>query len=207
MFMSDKDSTDISDVLRRSYKFKWTILVLAIASVLAIRATLKTGLERLKDVNKKSVESRVKWYSELHTPIPDPRLILPEVSLVADETELAMFALVSPLLRSDPKAIDIAAKFERRAVDLNDLIEQRRRCFDFSVAVPGTKAEVTLNALWILEIWPFSVLFLTCFLLAVNARQRAFEIIQAHVSQGADSELTGIAAANASFLGGETRRD
>lgn len=203
MLMSDKDSTDISDVLRRSYKFKWTILLLAIASVLAIRATLTTGLDRLKEVNKKSVESRTKWYAEFHTPISDPRLSLPEVSLIADEAELAMFTLLSPLLKSDPKATEVAAKFERRAVELNDLIEQRRRCFDFSVAVPGTKADVTLNALWILEIWPFGVLFLTIFLLVVNARQRTFEIIQAHVIQNDNSDLSGIAAARADFLGGK----
>src|SRR5216683_2760044 len=131
--MSDKDSTDISDILRRSYKFKWTILVLAIASILAIRATLTTGVVRLKEVNKKSVESRIKWYAEFPTPISDPRLSLPEVSLIADEAELTIFTLISPLLKSDPKATEVVAKFERRAVDLNDLIEERRRCFDFSV--------------------------------------------------------------------------
>lgn len=204
------DSGSIFDVLWRSYRFKWTLLLLLLGGFLAARAALNHGLDVQGEIDRKSAEARAAWFSEMKVTPADPRVMLPEASLVADQAELAVYSrlstLINPSKPSSKSALDALAKLERRRAELADFLERRSRSFEFSIDIPGTKISVPINALWLLEIWPFLIVFSTAFLVSLGLRQRACEVIQSHYISRSGSEKEPMLLAKSGFLLGDLRR-
>lgn len=200
------EETQLVDLIWRNFKFKLIVVVATLVTAIAVSSALSGARSSLEQINRESAAARLAWYQKANTKAyqgaDDP-----SSAEVADYAEMAIYdRLLFPLLSKDEKSRQATQLFDSRRKELATFEQRRFEAYNLSLNPPYFQRPVTVNALTILDVWPFVLVFALALTAGIALRQNALEMTLARlVSEGSDTRQHATRRALSGYAAGRLR--
>jgi hypothetical protein len=215
---SQDEARRFADLIWRSYRLKFALLVGGLLCILLVSSALRNGRTAVDEINKRSMAARLNYLEDIKalapqasTTIDNPLFFDPSAAEIADQTELRLYAVlrraVPPQTASaDPKQANAAARMTARADEVQRFIDERENAYNLEFGVSNLKSTIFVNALVVIDFWPLILISVLAAVSAVTMRQHAYEVMLSHTIQEADgNQQKAVQSAFSGFLAGELK--
>jgi hypothetical protein len=217
--MSSQDETRrFADLIWRSYRLKFVLLVGGLLCILLVSSALRNGRAAVNEINKRSVAARLMWVGkakalapQASTLIDNPLFSDPSAAEIADQAELRLYTVLRRAISlqtapADQKQANAAAGLTARADELQRFVDERENAYNLEFGISNLKSTVFVNALVVIDFWPLILISVLAAVSAVTMRQRAYEVMLSHTIQEADGDQQkAVQSAFSGFLAGELK--
>src|SRR5579863_10279567 len=189
------DPKPLTQAVWRSYRLKYGVLGVGIVFAVALASSVRYAQKDIDAIGLRSVQERAELMKASGVHTENPKAQDPGFSDLIDQMELAIYRrLPTPSVDSkmseDQKrgAMKSRATLARRISQLERNQADRESAYSFTSAIPFFQEGLKINTFELLDFWPVVLICIIGVVRVVGVRQRAIEIILAHVVGEAGSE-------------------
>ncbi len=210
------DEKGLADLIWRSYRLKMIVLLASLACILLVASALRNGRRAVAEINKRSVDARLKWAAKLVAIAPgsvvltsQPQYSDPSQAEFIDELELRFYNMLIPVIPSntdDPKAAAGLETLRARTNEIQRFMAERENAYNLEFGIANIKSSVFVNALTVIDFWPLLLLCILAGVSAITMRQRAYEIIlSSMIQESKEARERAVQSASTGFLAGDLK--
>lgn len=187
--ISPNEKARLAALIRRSIRMKLVLLGSTLVVIWGIWSALEAGHQKVARL----LEAFALQHPEMIEPlaikkadISNPENLQRIESAIEVAKRLNSFLVEG--MSKDPNSVPADTYLGKQLKDISDFEQKRKEAYIVEASLPYLKTTATVNTLFLADVWPFLILLTLSCLVAINYRQRTYEVLLASlVSRERDS--------------------